>query len=78
MLTFHYIMCDVPNKDKYHIKKLIFIENKLNNTDDMILSLVQFNKLKNSISDKEYTLINDSTINIDSFLKNINLIKPVY
>ena len=30
MLTFHYIICDVPKKDKYHVKKLIFIENKLN------------------------------------------------
>lgn len=77
MLTFHYIICDVPKKDKYHVKKLIFIENKLNNTDNMILTLGQVSKLKNSISEKEYTLIKDSEVNIDSFLKNINLLKPL-
>ena len=77
MLTFHYIICDVPKKDKYHVKKLIFIENKLNNTDNMILTLGQVSKLKNSISEKEYTIIKDSEVNIDSFLKNINLIKPL-
>jgi hypothetical protein len=77
MLTFHYIICDVPKKDKYHVKKLIFIENKLNNTDNMILNLGQVSKLKNSISEKEYTLIKDSKLNIDSFLKNINLMKPL-
>ena len=77
MLTFHYIICDVPKKDKYHIKKLIFIENKLDNTDDMILNLGQVSKLKNSISENEYTIINDSEVNINSFLKNINLMKQL-
>lgn len=77
MLTFHYIICDVPKKDKYHVKKLIFIENKLNNTDNMVLTLGQVSKLKNSISEKEYTVIEDSEVNIDSFLKNINLMKPL-
>jgi len=77
MLTFHYIICDVPKKDKYHVKKLIFIENKLNNTDNMVLTLGQVSKLKNSISEKEYTIIEDSEVNIDSFLKNINLMKPL-
>lgn len=77
MLTFHYIICDVPKKDKYHVKKLIFIENKLNNTDNMVLTLGQVSKIKNSISEKEYTIIEDSEVNIDSFLKNINLMKPL-
>lgn len=77
MLTFHYIICDVPKKEKYHIKKLIFMENKLEKTDDMTLNLGQVSKLKNSIPEKEYTVINDSEVNINSFLKNINLMKTL-
>ena len=77
MLTFHYIICDVPKKEKYHIKKLIFMENKLEKTDDMILNLGQVSKLKNSVSEKEYTIINDSEVNLNSFLKNINLMKTL-
>ena len=35
----------------------------------MVLTLGQVSKLKNSISEKEYTIIEDSEVNIDSFLK---------
>ena len=75
MLTFHYIICDVPRKEKYHIKKLVFIDQKLNNTDDLHLNLGQVSKLKNNLSENEYTEINESVINLESFLKNVNLIK---
>ena len=77
MLTFHYIICDVPKKDKYHVKKLVFVENKLEKTDDMILNLGQVSKLKNSITEQNFTIINDFEVNIDSFLKNINLLKKL-
>ena len=73
MVTFHYIICDVAKKDKYHVKKLIFIEKKLEKSDDLYFNLNQLTTLKNEISKNEYTIINDSKVNLDSFLKNINL-----
>lgn len=75
MLTFYYIICDVPKKEKFEVKKLIFIDKKLDSTDNLKLNIGQVNKLKNSLSDDQYTVINDSNINLDSFLKNINLFK---
>ena len=75
MLTFYYIICDVPKKEKFEVKKLIFIDKKLDSTDNLKLNIGQVSKLKNSLSDDQYTVINDSNINLDSFLKNINLFK---
>ena len=31
MVAFHYIICDVPRKDKYHVVKLIFVNGKMEN-----------------------------------------------
>jgi hypothetical protein len=73
MLTFYYIICDVPKKEKYEIKKLIFIDNKLDSIDNFNLNLGQVSKLKNSLSENQYKIINDCYVNLDSFLKNINL-----
>tara|TARA_Y100000991_G_C21974579_1_gene351422 strand:- start:2982 stop:3212 length:231 start_codon:yes stop_codon:yes gene_type:complete len=73
MLTFYYIICDVPKKEKYEIKKLIFIDNKLDSIDNFNLNLGQVSKLKNSLSESQYKIINDCYVNLDSFLKNINL-----
>lgn len=75
MLTFYYIICDVPKKEKFEVKKLIFIDKKLDSTDNLKLNIGQVIKLKNSLSEDQYTVINDSNINLDSFLKNINLFK---
>ena len=76
MLTFHYIICDVPKKEKYHVKKLVFFDKKMEQSEDLMLTLNQLIKLKSGISEGEYTVINDSQVNLESFLKNINLIKP--
>tara|TARA_B100000161_G_C33500317_1_gene391358 strand:- start:194 stop:424 length:231 start_codon:yes stop_codon:yes gene_type:complete len=73
MLTFYYIICDVPKKEKYEIKKLIFIDNKLDSIDNLNLSMGQVSKLKNNLSEGQYKIINDCNVNLDSFLKNINL-----
>lgn len=75
MLTFYYIICDVPKKEKFEVKKLIFIDKKLDSTDNLKLNIGQVSKLKNSLSEDQFTVINDSNINLDSFLKNINLFK---
>lgn len=75
MVTFHYIICDVTKKEKYHIKKLIFIDDKLEKSEDIYMNNIQVKTLKDSISETEYTIINDSKVNLDTFLKNINLIK---
>ena len=73
MLTFYYIICDVPKKEKYEIKKLIFIDNKLDSIDNLNLNMGQVSKLKNNLSESQYKIINDCNVNLDSFLKNINL-----
>lgn len=73
MLTFYYIMCDVPKKDKYEVKKLIFIDNKLESIDNLNLNMGQVSKLKNNLSEGQFKIINDCNVNLDSFLKNINL-----
>lgn len=73
MLTFYYIICDVPKKEKYEIKKLIFIDNKLDSIDNLNLNMGQVSKLKNNLFENQYKIINDCNVNLDSFLKNINL-----
>ena len=74
MFTFHYIVCNVPKKDKYHVKKLIFIDKKLEKTDDLYLYPEQVNSLKGELIESQYTNIQDDSINLGSFLKNINLL----
>tara|TARA_E500000178_G_C16963485_1_gene727200 strand:- start:862 stop:1062 length:201 start_codon:yes stop_codon:yes gene_type:complete len=64
----------VPKKDKYHVKKLIFIDKKLEKTDDLYLYPEQVNSLKGELIESQYTNIQDDSINLDSFLKNINLL----
>tara|TARA_B100001287_G_C22638716_1_gene508981 strand:+ start:1218 stop:1451 length:234 start_codon:yes stop_codon:yes gene_type:complete len=73
MITFHYLICNVPKKEKYHVMKLVFMNNILNNKDEMFLTNNQYYTLKNSLEDNLYTDINDSKVNLESFLKNINL-----
>tara|TARA_B100000161_G_C33491685_1_gene387361 strand:- start:777 stop:1016 length:240 start_codon:yes stop_codon:yes gene_type:complete len=77
MLTFHYIICNIKRKERYHAKKLIFIDQKLEKTDDLNLTDNQLIRLKSEIDDNLFTEINDDQINLDSFLKNINLIYPI-
>ena len=73
MFTFHYLICNVPKKEKYHVMKLVFIDNKLQNNNDLQVNKSQLENLKFSLEKEQYTEINDSKINIDSFLKHINL-----
>ena len=47
----------------------------LEKTEDLVVNQNQLNNLKNDISEKQYTIINESKIDLDSFLKNINLIR---
>jgi len=75
MLTFHYIICDVAKKDKYHVKKLIFIGDKLEKSEEYYMNINQVSSIKNDTLETNYTIINDSKIDIDTFLKNINLFK---
>jgi hypothetical protein len=77
MLTFHYIICKTKRKERYHVKKLIFIDQKLEKTDDLNLTDNQLLKLKNELKESDYTEINDQTLNLDSFLKNFNIFCPV-
>ena len=73
MVNFHYIICNVPYKDKYHVKKLIFLDKKLESTDDYFLSEIKMNELKNNFDSNQITIINESKIDLDSFLKSVNL-----
>ncbi len=73
MVNFHYIICNVPCKDKYHVKKLIFLDKKLESTDDFFLSEIKINELKNNFDSNQITTINESKIDLDSFLKSVNL-----
>ena len=77
MLTFHYIICNIKRRDKYHVKKLIFVDQKLEKTDDLNLTDNQLNKLKNEIKESDYTEITDQKVDRDSFLKNVNIVCPV-
>lgn len=75
MFTFHYLICNVPKKEKYHVIKLIFMNNKLENNDELYFNTNQLDNLKNSIDKSQYTTIDESTVNLDSFLKHINLFR---
>ena len=73
MVNFHYIICNVPCKEKYHVKKLVFIDNKLETTDDYFLTHQKVTSLRNEFSGNMITSINESKIDLDSFLKSVNL-----
>jgi len=73
MITFHYVICTIARKDKYHVKKLVFINQKLEQIDDLNLNKKQILSLKNDINKKDFTEINDSRVNLESFLKNVNI-----
>lgn len=73
MVNFHYIICNIPNKDKYHVKKLVFINKKLESSDDFFLSEEKVNNLKSEFSEDMITNVNESKIDLNSFLKSINL-----
>jgi len=75
MFTFHYLICNVPKKEKYHVMKLIFMNNKLENNNELFINSNQLNNLKNSLEPTQYSVIEDTTVNLDSFLKHINLFK---
>ena len=75
MVTFHYIVCNVPKKDKYHVKKLVFVDQKLEQTDDLYFNDNQLNVLKNKNDKDNITIIDESKIDLNSFLKHINLVK---
>jgi len=73
MLSFHYIVCNIANNDKYHVKKLIFVDNKLEKTDEYFMTEDKIIQLKNSYDEKNYTVVNDTKIDLDTFLKSVNL-----
>ena len=60
-------------KDRYQVKKLIFIDKKLEKTEDYFMTNMQILNLKNDLNDKEYSSLNEEKIDLESFLKNINL-----
>lgn len=73
MLSFHYIVCNIADKEKYHVKKLIFVDNKLEKTDEYFMTEDKIIQLKNSYDEKNYTVVNDTKIDLDTFLKSVNL-----
>lgn len=79
MFTFHYLICDSPIKEKenekFQIKKLIFQNDNLQSSDDILASKKSKMQLLSELEEKNYTIINDCKIDIDSFLKNIKLTK---
>ena len=54
-----------------HHKKKYLMPDTLD--DNLNLSMGQVSKLKNNLSEGQYKIINDCNVNLDSFLKNINL-----
>ena len=77
MFTFHYLICDSPIKEneKFQIKKLIFQNDNLQSSDDILASKKAKMQLLSDLDEKNYKIINDSKIDIDLFLKNIKLTK---
>ena len=73
MLSFHYIVCNIADREKYHVKKLVFVDQKLEKTDEYFMSEDKISMLKNSNDEKNYTMIDDSKIDLDTFLKSVNL-----
>jgi len=81
MFTFHYLICTKPSKDtdyesiQYKVKKLIFDNHQLSSSDDFLINEDKLLLLKKDLIENQYTEINDSKIDLDSFLKNIELSK---
>ena len=75
MVAFHYIICDVPRKEKYHVKKLIFMNDKVERSENYNMTLNQKISLVKDLLGEDYTQINESEVNLDTFLKNVNLIR---
>ena len=75
MVAFHYIICDVPRKEKYHVKKLIFMNGKVERSESYNMTLNQKITLVKDLLEEDYTQINESEVNLDTFLKNVNLIR---
>ena len=81
MFTFHYLICIKPYNDanygsnQYKVKKLIFENNQLSSLDDLVINEEKLLILKKDLVETQYTEINDSKIDLDSFLKNIELSK---
>jgi hypothetical protein len=81
MFTFHYLICNNPVKEtatgnnQYNVKKLIFDNDKLSSSDDLLIVKDKLDILKNELILNQYTNINDCKIDLESFLKNINLSK---
>tara|TARA_B000000557_G_C20713119_1_gene416788 strand:- start:40 stop:273 length:234 start_codon:yes stop_codon:yes gene_type:complete len=73
MVTFHYIICNQSKKDRYQVKKLIFIDQKLEKSDDFSMNEIQILNLKNDLKVNEYTSIDEDKIDLESFLRNVNL-----
>ena len=73
MVTFHYIICNQSKKDRYQVKKLIFIDKKLEKTEDYFMTNIQILNLKNDLDNKEYSSLNEDKIDLESFLRNFNL-----
>ena len=55
--------------------KLIFMNNKLENNNELYVTTNQLNNLKKSLEISEYSVVEDSVINLDSFIKHFNLFK---
>ncbi len=81
MFTFHYLICTMPVKDsnygscQYNVKKLIFENNQLSTSDDLLITKDKLGILKKDITENQFTEIDDCKIDLDSFLKNIELSK---
>lgn len=80
MFTFHYLICKKPAKDtnygsQFNVKKLIFDNNQLSSSDDLMVNEDKLDILKKEIAESQFTEIDDYKIDLDSFLKNIELSK---
>ena len=75
MVAFHYIICDVPRKEKYHVVKLVFLNGKMEKSDSYNMTPNQKSSLIKDLLDEEYTQINEPEVNLDTFLKNVNLVR---
>tara|TARA_X000000950_G_C13761084_1_gene596829 strand:+ start:825 stop:1031 length:207 start_codon:yes stop_codon:yes gene_type:complete len=60
---------------QYRLKKLIFENNQLSSSDDLVVNEDKLELLLKDLVETQYTEINDSKIDLDSFLKNVELSK---
>ena len=60
---------------QYRLKKLIFENNQLSSSDDLVVNEDKLDLLLKDLIETQYTEINDNKIDLDSFLKNIELSK---